>query len=325
MKANSIINQLFILLVLVSCKKNEEHNTIVDASSKEVTTIHLVAQDWPGTEPKPYDMPVLKGLDHLAFNTSPDLLLDGNDLVLGIELADEPLAIPLTYMEGFEVANLKLQEKNYLLTWCPLVGSAKLFKDQSNTKTAGFDFGFALKDNNLLMVDRQTQTVWNQLSNKAIHGQRKGETLQLEPSIQTTWQFWKDKHPNTKVLINTDTTNAIFPSEVFKEPFYTQWQPSDGRYFDNGKHDVSNLGLGVEIADASVFFPLNALYKNQSPVEYTLANTTMTIHFNVEGLTAWATNSEGELIPSTLAYNWAWKNFYPETTWFRSEKKHSHD
>ena len=50
MKANSIINQLFILLVLVSCKKNEEHSTIVDASSKEVTTIHLVTQDWPGRE-----------------------------------------------------------------------------------------------------------------------------------------------------------------------------------------------------------------------------------------------------------------------------------
>ena len=70
--------------------------------------------------------------------------------------------IEVTYMEGFEVANLQLQEKNYLLTWCPLVGSAILIKDQSNTKTAGFDFGFALMDNNLLMVDRQTQTVWNQ-------------------------------------------------------------------------------------------------------------------------------------------------------------------
>ncbi|GAB5563252.1 MAG: hypothetical protein Wins2KO_03150 [Winogradskyella sp.] len=325
MKANSIIKQLLILLVLFSCKKELEYNSVLDASSKEVTTINLVAQDWPGTDPKPYDMPVLKGLDHLTFNDSSELSLKENDLVLGIEIEDESIAIPLTYLEGFEVANFKINEHSYLVTWCPLVGSSKLFKDQSETNNAGFDFGFALVNNNLLMVDRQTQTVWNQLSNKAIHGKRKGETLQLEPSIQTTWQFWKDKHPDTKVLINTDTTNAVFPSEVLKEPFYTKWQPSDGRYFDSGKHDINNLGLGIEIADASVYFPLNTLFKNQSPIEYTLANTTITIHFNTEGLTAWATNSKGELIPTTLAYNWAWKNFYPETTLFSSEKKHSHD
>ena len=42
------------------------------------------------------------------------------------------------------------------------------------------------------------------------------------------------------------------------------------------------------------------------------------IHFDEDGLTAWAINSEGELIPSTIVYDWAWQNFFPESKIFHN-------
>ncbi|MEM9895918.1 MAG: DUF3179 domain-containing (seleno)protein, partial [Bacteroidota bacterium] len=132
-------------------------------------------------------MPVYTGLDKLEFGNPSELDLNDQDLVLGMTINEEQIALPLSYMEGFEVANFTSSEESYLFTWCGLVGAAQIFKGDAS----GFDFGRALIGNNLLMVDRKTLSVWNQLSNEAIHGELKGSKLDLLPSIQTTWKYWK--------------------------------------------------------------------------------------------------------------------------------------
>lgn len=312
MKKITFIHLTLILSFFASCtSKNGEVNTANDTSNG-LKTIELVAQDWPGQEAKRYAMPVHSGLDKLEFADSTAWNLADNDLVLGIVKGDSKIAVPLAYLEGFEVANLSLDGEDYLITWCGLVGSAQMFKSNIEADIAGFDFGQALINNNLLMVDRQTQSVWNQLSNEAIHGQLKGARLALLPTLQTTWNFWKDQHPETKVLINKDTTGAAFPSLLFTKPYYTSWQPDSGRFYMAKEHLIENLGLGLKIEDSSIYFPLETLFKKRSPVKYEISDQTIIVHFDKEGLTAWAKDSTGMALPGTLAYDWAWKSFYPK-------------
>nr|WP_299338663.1 DUF3179 domain-containing (seleno)protein [Allomuricauda sp.] len=305
-----------LLLVIISCKpRNTE---VKETPAKTLETIELVAQEWPGQEPKSFHMPVHRGLDKLEFVNREKVTLNDTDLVMGIMLEDTQIALPLLYLEGFEVANLTLNDEYYLVTWCGLVGSAQLFEGTVSGDTLGFDFGRALMNNNLLMVDRKTGSVWNQLSNKSIHGDLKETKLNLRPTLQTTWGYWEERYPDTKVLINKDTIGAAFPSLVFARPYYTTWQPEEGNFHMAQNHQTKNLGMGIELGESSVYFPLEELFKRESPMEYKLADNTIKIHFDQAGLTAWATDSMAILIPSTLAYKWAWKNFYPNTLIFEN-------
>jgi len=308
-----------LVLTIISCKPR--NSNVEETPTKTFQTIELVAQEWPGQEAKSFDMPVHRGLDKLEFANPEKVTLNDTDLIMGITLENTQIALPLLYLEGFEVANLTLNDENYLVTWCGLVGSAQLFEGTISGDTQGFDFGRALINNNLLMVDRKTGSVWNQLSNKAIHGDLKETRLNLRPTLQTTWGFWKGKYPNTKVLINKDTTAAAFPSLVFARPYYTTWQPEEGNFHMVQDHQTKNLGMGIELGESSVYFPLEELFKRESPMEYKLEDNTIKIHFEQAGLTAWAEDSLGTAIPTTLVYQWAWKNFHPNTSIFKSSRE----
>ncbi|MEM9858886.1 MAG: DUF3179 domain-containing (seleno)protein [Bacteroidota bacterium] len=318
MKLTSLLYLTILLACSISCSVKKDTETVEKNTDDDTQTIELVAQEWPGLEPQPYRMSVHTGLDKLEFGKPGDLTLDDTDLVLGIAMDDSRIAVPLTYLEGFEVANFSLHNEKYLLTWCALVGAAQMFTGNIEGDTLGFDFGRALIDNNLLMVDRKTQSVWNQLSNEAIHGELKGTKLEMLPTLQTTWGYWKAKYPMKKVLVNKDTTGAVWPSLLFSKPRYTSWQPANGQFYMADNHQFDNLGLGLEIGDSSVYFPLETLFKKESPIEYQVSHQTLTVHFDQSGLTAWAEDSTGAVLPGTLAYNWAWKTFHPESLVFKN-------
>ena len=84
-----------------------------------------------------------------------------------------------------------------------------------------FDFAEGLIKNNLLMVDRETRSVWSQLHGRAVSGPREGQPLQALPAIQSTWGFWKNRHPDTRVMVNTKRPGRPY--------FYRTWTPGQPR------------------------------------------------------------------------------------------------
>jgi len=304
---------VLLCALLSSCTPKLASEQEENQQEEQPNVIELVAQEWPGQAPKPYQMPVHPGLDKLEFGDPSELGLQSNDLILGVTMNEGKVAIPLTYLEGFEVANFSLSDQFYLITWCGLVGTAHIYRGDVMGDTSGFDFGRALHHNNLLMVDRKTKSVWNQLSSEAIHGELEGTNLEMIPSLQTTWDFWKRKYPDTKVLMNRDTTGAVWPSLLFTKPYYTSWHPDSGKYYMENKHQTNNLGLGLKVADSTIFFPLEQLFNKTSPIAYAISNQRLAIHFDPSGLTAWAEDVEGSIVPSTLSYDWACKSFHPES------------
>lgn len=57
-----------------------------------------------------------------------------------------------------------------------------------------------LYGNAMTWWDHGTGSVWSQPLGEAILGPRKGERLDLLASTLTTWQAWRDKHPDTLAL-----------------------------------------------------------------------------------------------------------------------------
>jgi len=57
-----------------------------------------------------------------------------------------------------------------------------------------------LLEGNLIMWDRESNSLWSQLTGEALHGDRAGEHLELVPSVFVDFGTWKKLHPQTHVL-----------------------------------------------------------------------------------------------------------------------------
>jgi hypothetical protein len=86
------------------------------------------------------------------------------------------------------------------------------------------------------MYDRQTRTLWNQLTGEPVLGPLVGTgvTLDLQPVVVTTWADWLAQHPNTLVLdLDTGFSRPYEPGAAYGGYFassgtmFPVWQRSD--------------------------------------------------------------------------------------------------
>ncbi len=54
--------------------------------------------------------------------------------------------------------------------------------------------------NALVMYDRETRTLWSQFFSQAVMGELAGTELEIVPLTLTTWEKWKEVHPDTVAL-----------------------------------------------------------------------------------------------------------------------------
>lgn len=130
-----------------------------------------------------------------------DYIADG-DRVIGLLFGDEPLAIPHNILWFHEVANFDWSGRRFAVTYCPLTGSSLAFSraplDGAQLRVSGLLF-----DNNLVMYDRQEdESLWPQMNRKANCGPQVGTPLPMLPVVEMTWDHWKRRHPDTKVVSN---------------------------------------------------------------------------------------------------------------------------
>jgi hypothetical protein len=176
-------------------------------------------------------------------------------------------------------------------------------------KELTFDFAEGLLKDNLLIVDRETGSVWSQLHGKAVIGPMEGTPLETIPTMQTTWKFWRERHPDTKVMVFADQDGRPY--------FYRNSKPGS-RPPRRTSHDTSTLGLGLAVGEDPIFFPLHELGRATTPFKMELGGQTITVFYNEDGLTAWAENAGGELLPSVLAYQSGWMDFFPQSKSFKA-------
>lgn len=69
-----------------------------------------------------------------------------------------------------------------------------------NGETLVFGNHGALWGNAMTWWDHDTGSIWSQPLGEAIAGPRKGQTVELLTSEFTSWEAWKDEHPDTLTL-----------------------------------------------------------------------------------------------------------------------------
>ncbi|MFK7800966.1 MAG: DUF3179 domain-containing (seleno)protein [Anaerolineae bacterium] len=125
------------------------------------------------------------------------------DAVFGLSINGDNRAYPLKIIDWHEMANDTVGGVPVSLAYCTLCGAAVAYDGRgSDGKTYDFGSSGFLFRSNKLMYDRQTRTLWNQLTGEPVMGRLVGSDVQLEllPVVLTTWEDWLADHPDTQVL-----------------------------------------------------------------------------------------------------------------------------
>ena len=92
---------------------------------------------------------------------------------------------------------------DFSIAYCTLCGSGIAYRGVASDGTR-YDFGSSgfLMRSNKLMVDRQTRTLWNQITGRPVLGPLAATDVRLEmlPVVVTRWRDWQARHPGTRVL-----------------------------------------------------------------------------------------------------------------------------
>lgn len=120
-------------------------------------------------------------------------------LVFGVVRNGVAKAYPQRLLVYHEIVNDTIDGEAVGITYCPLTGTVQGFERGDST----FGVSGLLINNNLVMCDRGTETLWPQIPATGIDGQLAGESLREFPLVWTSLGAWRETHPDTTVLTKT--------------------------------------------------------------------------------------------------------------------------
>jgi len=146
--------------------------------------------------------------------------LSDDDLVLGYVADDgQAWAHPHRILNLHEIVNTTLAGKPVAITYCPLCGSGLVFDRRPNDLRQDgvltFDNTSALYENDMVMVDVESNTYWWQVGGRGIVGNLTGAELTLLPSRTTSWGQWKELYPDSSVM----SADQGFGRNYDRDPF----------------------------------------------------------------------------------------------------------
>lgn len=120
--------------------------------------------------------------------------------VVVLTVGKEARAYPLQILIWHEIVNDKFGDLPVAVTFCPLCYSAVAFDRRMNGEVLSFGVSGMLRLSDLVMFDRASQSLWQQLSGEAIVGDYAGEVLRKLPAQILSFAQFRRSYPDALVL-----------------------------------------------------------------------------------------------------------------------------
>ena len=122
--------------------------------------------------------------------------------VIGVSLNGEMRAYPLHILMWHEIVNDIVGDVPITVTFCPLCNTAVVFDRRVAGKVLDFGTTGKLRNSDLVMYDRQTETWWQQFLGEAIIGELMGTVLKVVPArLESFANFKARANESAKVLV----------------------------------------------------------------------------------------------------------------------------
>jgi len=247
-----------------------------------------------------------------------DFLKD-DDKIIGVSINGEHKAYPIKILNYHEIVNDNLGGSPIVITYCPLCGSGIVFSAIIDSQVLHFGVSGLLYNSDVLMYDKETNSLWSQLMMQAVSGKLKEKEMMFLPSEHTKWQDWKERYPDTKVL----STNTGFPRDYNRKP-YDGYTLTPTLYFpvqhSSDAIPVKKQVLGVEVDGKFKAYSFTDLTKAGTSLLDSLNGVKYTIGFDSSNRSAKIIKSS-KPIKYVTSYWFAWYTFHPDTEVYSSKQK----
>ncbi|GAC1320257.1 MAG: DUF3179 domain-containing protein [Thermoleophilaceae bacterium] len=142
----------------------------------------------------PIDQPKLTSVEAAGRFLSP------GEPVIAVQIAGRARAYPEQILVWHEIVNDSLGGRPIAVTYCPLCNSALVFDRRVEGRTVTFGTTGMLRNSDLVMWDRRTQSWWQQLTGQAVVGAQTGLALTGLDDQVLSFQQFRERYPQGTVL-----------------------------------------------------------------------------------------------------------------------------
>jgi hypothetical protein len=187
----------------------------------------------------------------------------GNEPVITVEIEGErPRAYPIRYLTWHEIVNDRIGDMPVAVTFCPLCNSALTFDRRVADQVLTFGVSGKLRNSDMVMYDRETQSWWQQAVGEGIVGELTGVELTTLPSWMEGFDQFKAR--------NSD--GVVMAEPAWNRPYgqnpYRNYDSSKRPFLYSGEmppHDVPALMRVVRVGDRA--WPMDRLARETEIAE----------------------------------------------------------
>jgi len=237
--------------------------------------------------------------------------LEADDVVFALDYKGEARAYPQRIMNWHEIVNDEIAGDPITISFCPLCGSALAFDRKVDGQILEFGVSGKLHNNDLIMYDRQTESLWQQITGEAIVGELFGKRLKQIPMSGMRWSQFKEEFPQGQVL----SRDTGFSRNYDQYPYGSYEQDTNTLFPVEGGVDQTihpkAVVYGVEIEESYKAYPEDKI-KAEGEIEDVVGGVRIKVSYKNGDVTV-VRGDNGEEIPATRLFWFAWIAFNPDT------------
>lgn len=204
-----------IIIVTIILQRPTDHIATVIAEDKHTVPLDQIVSGGPPPDGIP-------SIDSPKFVSIEDgnKFLEDSDKILGFNVNGDIRAYPLQIMVWHEIVNDIVGSIPVAVTYCPLCFTNQVFDRTVNDTVLEFGTSGKLYNNNLVMYDRSSKSLWSQALGEGILGKYAGVKLERIPFDIAYWKEWKQLYPNSKVLSRDTGSDRPYGADPYGD-YYT--------------------------------------------------------------------------------------------------------
>jgi len=245
------------------------------------------------------DLPSFQSIDEITY-------MFPSDLIVGIKIGDKIRGYPHKILDWHEVVNDTLDDEIFVLSYCPLTGSAMAWDVNADTGVSNFGVSGLLYNSNLVLYDRNTDSNWPQMLMESAKGVKKGTVATQKAIFETTWEKFQMMYPEAQVL-NYETG---FSRDYVIYP-YGSFKTNSSLLFNVNNDDDSRLHrkervLGVKNGSVTKAYDISAFANDLDVINDSIGDKPIVVAGSKDDKYAVAferTTSDGVILTFTAEFN----------------------
>jgi hypothetical protein len=141
--------------------------------------------------------------------------LPDNEPVIGVMIDGHARAYPIRILIWHEIVNDVVGSVPVAVTYCPLCNSGIVFDRRVGNRVLEFGTTGKLRNSDLVMYDRATESWWQQFLGEAIVGELTGAQLAMLPSRLESFANFRERAPEGQVQVAASGPMRVYGANPY--------------------------------------------------------------------------------------------------------------